>query len=305
MKISAIISTYNRAIFLPGLFDSILKQTLPVSDFEVIIINNNSSDGTESVSKEFINNKSGVRVSYLIEPKQGLSYGRNRGINESNSELVTFIDDDALLANDFLEKTVLFFEQHSDAGAMGGKILLHFTDKEPDWFNPFLAPLLGYFNCGDKTKRFRRDFFRGSNMTFRKALFDQHKPFDTRLGRIGNGLIGGEEKELFYRLKNNGVQLWYNPEAIVYHLVPVERTSHAFIRKQALGNGKGIRIQAEIEGRFSLWKAYLSELFKWGASLTLLIFYIISFQIRKGIIIIKFRYWVSKSLFFPAKETLS
>lgn len=297
MKISAIISTYNRARFLPGLFDSINNQTLPIDEFEVIIINNNSTDETELLSKEFINNRSKIKVFYYVETNQGLSYGRNRGIIESNFELVTFIDDDALLAMDFLEKTVSFFDEHPDAEAAGGKILLHFTEKKPDWYNPFLAPLLGYFNRGDKTKPFKRDYFRGSNMTFRKSLFDIYKPFDTRLGRMGERLRGGEEKELFYRLKNYGVQLWYNAEAIVYHLVPIERTSHTFIKKQALGTGKSINIQAKIEGKFSLWKAYLSEVIKWGASIAISLYYFIMLRFRKGIIIIKFRYWVSKGLF--------
>lgn len=297
MKISAIISTYNRARFLPGLFDSIKNQSLPFDEFEVIIINNNSTDETELLSKQFINNSSGIKVYYYVETNQGLSYGRNRGIAESRYELITFLDDDAVPATDFLEKTVSFFETHPDAGAAGGKILLQFIGKKPDWYNPFLAPLLGYFNSGDKTKPFVRNFFKGSNMTFRKSLFDIFTPFDIRLGRIGNGLIGGEEKELFYRLKNNGVQLWYNAEAVVFHLVPEERTTYNFVKKQALGTGKGLKIQAKIEGDFSLWKAYLAEVLKWIASLTISFSYFIMLQFRRGIIIIRFRYWVSKGLF--------
>jgi len=92
LKISAIISTYNRAQFLPGLFDSIKNQTLPADKFEVIIINNNSTDNTELLSMEFCNNNDGIKVYYYIESHQGLSFGRNRGISESNFDLVTFID---------------------------------------------------------------------------------------------------------------------------------------------------------------------------------------------------------------------
>lgn len=298
MKISAIISTYNRARFLPGLFDAIRNQTLLATEFEVVIVNNNSTDDTEILSQEFIKMNPGFKVSYCVETNQGLSFGRNRGIIESNSGLVTFLDDDALPAPEFLEKTVSFFETHPDAGAAGGKILLQFTGKKPDWFNPFLAPLLGYFNCGDKTKIFERTFFKGSNMTFRKSLFDIYSPFDFRLGRTGEGLIGGEEKELFYRLKNNGVQLWYIPEAVVYHLVPEERTSYDFIKKQAIGTGRGIKIQAGIEGGLSLFRGYLSELIKWGASTLISLYYFILLRGHKGIIILRFRYWVSKGLFF-------
>lgn len=296
MKISAIISTYNRDLFLPGLFDSFKSQTLPAADFEVIIINNNSTDKTESLTLEFIKNN-GINVRYFTETNQGLSFCRNRGILESDSELVTFIDDDALPAADFLEKTILFFDTHPDVGASGGKILLKFTGKKPAWYNDFLSPLLGYFNYGNSTRPFKNNFFRGSNMTFRRSLFDTHKPFDTRLGRKGTVLTGGEEKELFYRLKNCGVHLWYNAEAIVYHLVPAERTTVDYIRNQAYGTGKSKKVHARIEGKYSLLNTYLNEIIKWCASFAVSLFYFATFKFNKGIMIIRFRYWVSRTLF--------
>jgi glycosyltransferase involved in cell wall biosynthesis len=296
LKISAIISTYNRARFLPGLFDSLKGQTLPADQFEILIINNNSIDETELLSREFADNSNRINVRYFTETNQGLSYARNRGIKEAVHELVTFIDDDALPAEDFLEKTVLFFDEHPEAGAAGGKILLQFMDMKPAWYNRFLSPLLGYYNYGNRTKLFRHDYFRGSNMTFRKSLFDTFEPFDTRLGRFGDILTGGEEKELFYRLKNNGIRLWYIADATVYHLVPAERTTIEFIRKQAEGTGRGKKVQAEIEGGFSVLKAYLSEDLRWGASIFISLFYLITFRFQKAILILRFRYWVSMAL---------
>jgi glycosyltransferase involved in cell wall biosynthesis len=296
VKISAIISTFNRASFLPGLFDSLRDQTLSPDEFEVIIVNNNSTDSTEGLSKEFINNSIGIKVRYFAESNQGLSFARNRGIREAEGELVTFIDDDALPERDFFERTVIFFDGHPEAGAAGGKILLQFMDRKPDWYNRFLSPLLGYFNHGNRTRLFRTNYFRGSNMTFRKSLFDTFKPFDTRLGRFGTTLTGGEEKELFYRLKNKGVQLWYIADAVVYHLVPAERTTVDFIRKQAEGTGRGKKVQAKIEGRFSFLKALLAEDLRWGASIFISLFYFITFRFQKAILILRFRYWVSRAL---------
>jgi GT2 family glycosyltransferase len=133
-------------------------------------------------------------------------------------------------------------------------------------------------------------------MTFRKSLFETLKPFETSLGRSGGILTGGEEKELFYRLKNHGIQLWYIADAVVYHLVPAERTTIEFIRKQAEGTGRGKKIQARIEGRFSVLKAYISEDLRWGASIFISLFYIITFRFQKAIMILRFRYWVSMAL---------
>ena len=296
MKISAIISTYNRARFLPGLFESLQNQTLPVKEFEIIIINNNSTDDTEKLSGEFMNNHKGIRVSYFTEINQGLSYARNRGIMEAEGDLVTFIDDDALPADDFMEKSTRFFDEHPEAGASGGKILLRFLGKQPDWYNRFLSPLLGYFNYGSRTRLFRNNYFRGSNMTFRKSLFDSFEPFNVRLGRSGEISTGGEEKELFYRLRNYGIQLWYNSEAVVYHLVPEERTTAEFIRKQAIGTGRGKRVQAEIEGGLSLIKAFMAEDMRWCASLFISLFYFLTFRFQKGMMILRFRYWVTTAL---------
>jgi glycosyltransferase involved in cell wall biosynthesis len=296
LKISAIISTYNRARFLPVLFDSLQNQTLPANDFEVLIINNNSTDNTESLSREFLNNSRGISVRYFTETSQGLSFARNRGIKEAEGELVTFIDDDALPANDFLEMSVKFFDEHPEAGASGGKILLRFLDSKPGWYNRYLSPLLGYFNYGNSTRLFKNNYFRGSNMTFRKSLFDTFEPFNARLGRTGDVLTGGEEKELFFRLKKYGIELWYNAEAVVYHLVPEERTTIDFIRKQAIGTGRGKRVQAEIEGGLSMLKAYMSEDLRWAATIFISLFYFLTFRFQKGTMMFRFRFWVTRAL---------
>ena len=241
-------------------------------------------------------------IRYFTELNQGLSYARNRGITEAAGELVTFIDDDALPAEDFLEKTVRFFEEHPEAGAAGGKILLRFLDRKPEWYNRFLSPLLGYFNYGDKTRKFTTNYFRGSNMTFRKSLFEKFSPFDTRLGRFGTSLTGGEEKELFSRLKRGGIKLWYIADAVVYHLVPAERTTAEFIKKQAVGTGRGKRIQAQIEGSAAILKMLMAEDFRWAASVFIALFYFITFRFQKGIMILRFRGWLTSAILSTYKE---
>jgi len=82
----------------------------------------------------------------------------------------------------------------------------------------------------------------------------------------------------------------------VYHLVPPERTTVDFIRKQAEGTGRGKRIQAQIEGNLSILKALISEDLRWGASVFISLFYFITFRFSKAIMILRFRYWVSRAL---------
>ena len=296
MQISAIVSTYNRAEFLKGLFDSVLAQTVSLGQIELIIVNNNSTDKTAEICHDFIGKHPELRTVYCEETRQGLSYGRNRGIEESNYELITFLDDDAVPAPDFMEKTISFFEIHPLVNAIGGKILLRYMGEPPDWYNPFLASLLGYFNPGDRERSFRHNYFRGSNMSFRKTLFTKYKPFNPLLGRVGRDLYGNEEKELFYRLKEAGEPMWYVPSAVVYHLVPPARTETDFVRKQALGTGSSQRKQARVKGTSQEWIAVFKELLKWGITLGLSVIYLLVFKPAVAFMLIRFRFWVSKGM---------
>lgn len=294
--ISAIVSTYNRAHFLPILFDSIASQSVDFEQYEVVIVNNNCTDNTEEVCQKFMIDHPKIQTTYCIETSQGLSFGRNRGIAESKGDLVTFLDDDAFLAPDFFEKTLSFFQNHPGINAIGGKILLHYMKEKPAWFNPFMSSLLGYFNCGDKEKVFTNTYFRGSNMSFRKSLFDKYDGFNILLGRVGKQLYGNEEKELFYRLKSKGEEMWYVPSTVVYHLVPIERTYSEFIKRQAIGTGISQRQHAQIKGKISVFVGIIAELMKWGATLILFIFYFLTFRVPVAIMLLKFRFWVSQGI---------
>jgi glucosyl-dolichyl phosphate glucuronosyltransferase len=299
IEISAIISTYNRAHFLDVLFDSITKQTIAPDRFEVVIVNNNCTDNTEDVCQKFRTENPSVKVFYCIETQQGLSYGRNRGIAESKGRIVTFLDDDAFLAPDFFETTLNFFDKHNEINAIGGKILLHYMEKKPSWYNPYLASLLGYFNPGDNEGPFgKHNYFRGSNMSFRKEIFEKYGDFNTSLGRVGKSLFGNEEKELYFRFKDKGEAMWYVPSAVVYHLVPIERTYSDFVKRQAIGTGASQRQHALIKGKWHILLAVLSEAAKWAATFLLAFFYMLTLRLSIASMLVRFRWWVSKGIIY-------
>jgi glycosyltransferase involved in cell wall biosynthesis len=295
-EISAIISTYNRARFLDGLFNSVLNQTIDSRRYEIVIVNNNCTDNTAEICEKFMIEHPEITVNYCIETNQGLSFGRNRGIIESKSSIVTFLDDDAVIAPDFFETTLTFFNNHPEVNAIGGKILLKYMDKKPSWYNPYLASLLGYFNPGDKEKIFTKGFFRGSNMSFRKEIFNKYEAFNTSLGRVGKNLAGSEEKELFYRFKSKGEMMWYVPSTVVYHLVPIERTYPDFVKRQAIGTGSSQRQHALINGKVSYLICLISELMKWGVTAALAVFYLLTFRFSVGTMLVRFRWWVSTGI---------
>lgn len=304
-RISVVICTYNREQFLPGLMESIVLQSLHRQDFEILFINNNSTDRTESICQQFIQDYSGYSIRYLTETDQGLSYARNCGIREAQGEYITFADDDAILAPDFLEKVCNFLDKHPDIAEVGGPIFLKYLGNIPAWENPYMNSLLGYFYPSPVSyymKKKNKKYPRGSNMTFRTAVFSDCGGFNTALGRIKKALIGGEEKDMAFRILSAGKKIAYIPEAIVYHLVPEARTTIPFIREQALGIGTSEQIRSKANKEYP--KRLLIETIKWGATFILWFYYSISFKFQKANMLIRFRYWVSQGLMRTIKPEI-
>ncbi|NBV07584.1 MAG: glycosyltransferase family 2 protein [Flavobacteriia bacterium] len=302
-KISVAICTYNREKYLPQLFQSIEKQTLPESAYEILLIDNNSPGNTHELFTHFLTENPSKHGEYFLETNQGLSHARNRAIQESNAPLITFLDDDAFIDVDYLNVLVNTFENYPEVGAIGGPISLHYEDIIPKWENKYLNSLLGYFNRGNELHYFsEKDYPRGSNMAFRTLLFEKTGTFDVQLGRIGANLFGGEEKDLFNRIYKQKISVLYQPDARVFHCVPNERTTFDFIKKQALGTGQSERIRSKAEGTGSLLKRIFSEGIKWMGSFVLWFLFAFKGQPSKGNMILFFRYWVSYGLVINPKK---
>lgn len=295
--ISAVICTYNREKYLSGLLKSILNQTVGTDQFEIVLINNNSTDNTENVAMEFKANHPSITFRYFVETNQGLSFARNRGVKEAKGEYITFLDDDAFLSENYFEKIIAFFEKHPSSVAVGSKILLHYEDNIPNWENKYLNSLMGFYNPGDEEFVYNSDDYpRGSNMSFRATIFEKVGYFNTNLGRVGRNLLGGEEKDLFQRIYKHKSTVHYIPDAIVYHCVPNERTTSEFIKKQAIGTGSSEWQRVKDEGGIAKIKRLGQEIVKWIASFMLFFVYLVKRKPAKGIMIMRFRFWVTKGI---------
>ena len=135
-------------------------------------------------------------------------------------------------------------------------------------------------------------------MSFRKEVFELIGNFNISLGRIKSGLGGGEEKDIFLRMYTQKMKVVYVPDAIVHHRIPIERTQIAYIKKQAKGIGSSEKQRTLQIGLLSYFKRILEELAKWGASIFLFMYYLTTLKPQKGLMIIRFRYWVSWKLLF-------
>ncbi len=296
MKISVIICSYNREKFILTALSSVASQTLSKDKFEIVIVNNNSTDRTGEIARQFITNNPDITARYYDETDQGLSYARNRGIRESRGNVVSFIDDDAIAEPDFLEAAYNYLTQNPDVSCIGGKILLRFDCEKPEWLNKYMASLLGWFDLGDQGGPFKRmNYPRGSNMFFKKDLFEKYGYFDVELGRKGNTLMGAEEKEINQRMRT-AEKIMYVPKAVVHHRVPYERTTPEFIKKQAVGIGRSYRQMFYTKGFKGKAKLFFFESCKWIGTIILALRYWLSCKSAKAKMVIRFRKWVLKGI---------
>ncbi|MFA9390566.1 MAG: glycosyltransferase [Prolixibacteraceae bacterium] len=295
IPISLIICTYNRDKFLPLCLAALTRQDCSVDDFEIILINNNSTDTTDQICHNFLEQNKKIHFNYFIETKQGLSVARNRGIAESIGKVISFIDDDAIICDNYVSNLLKHFLS-SDLMAGGGKILPKWETQAPIWINKYLLPLFSLIDMGEKQKPFTgKRYPIGANMFFKKEIFDEIGLFNEELGRTGKNMMGGEEKDIFNKIKAKNHQINYFPDIWVYHIIPDERTTVSFVRKQAYGIGlsEKVRTSDSLKNR-SL--SIVSEGMKWGATLLIVLAHLFNLRFSSAIMLIRFRYWVTSKL---------
>ena len=105
-SVSVIVCTYNRSGSLLDTLDSLANMVVSKSvDWEVLVVDNNSTDDTKKITEAFID-RGNHHFRYLLEPVQGLSFARNRGINTSGGRILAFTDDDVLVDKNWLMKII-------------------------------------------------------------------------------------------------------------------------------------------------------------------------------------------------------
>jgi glycosyltransferase involved in cell wall biosynthesis len=293
MKVSVIICTYNREKYLPITLEKFTKQTSSYDQFEILIIDNNSNDNTSKLSKEFISNNPEIDCKYILELKQGLSYARNIGIQESKNEILSFIDDDAFVRPEFISNTILNFQINENLAAIGGKIIPVYESYKPKWMSKYLLPLVAALNLGNKAVPFKGNKFPiGANMAFIKSIFEKYGIFDVQLGRKGYELEGGEEKEFFSRLKKEKEIILYIPDVVVDHIIPQKRIEVTYIKGLAVGVGTSEKKRLRNANYETRIKRVLDELLKIGGTFILFFYHLARLEPHGAWMLVRFRIWV-------------
>jgi glucosyl-dolichyl phosphate glucuronosyltransferase len=225
MRISVILCTFNRSQALTKALESVAASVLPASvEWQVLVVDNNSQDQTRGVVEEFCRRFPG-RFRYQYEPRQGKSYALNAGVREARGDILAFVDDDVTVEPDWLQNLTAALADKQWAGT-GGRILPERTFAPPPWLSlegPYaLGGVLVFFDRGDKPGELDWAPY-GTNMAFRKEMFDKYGAFRADLGPQPGSEIRGEDTEFGRRLMAAGERLRYEPSAVVYHEVPEKR----------------------------------------------------------------------------------
>ena len=240
LRFSIVICTYNRLDHLPAAIDSALQQTLDPAAYEVIVVDNSSTDGTADAVQSLLATHPNLR--YKSEMRLGLATARNTGWQAASGDYVAFLDDDAKAERDWLAtaRDLLDAAASTDAAlvhCVGGPILPFYTSPKPSWW----LDKYEIRTRGDGQRLLRQgEFFSGSNMIWRRASLAAYGGFEINAGMKGTQLGMGEETALFRRIweAETAPRFLYSPALRVYHWVPPEKMTMGYIVKRAAAVGQ-------------------------------------------------------------------
>lgn len=197
--ISVIIPTFNRSEKLKLVLEALNKQNLPFHYFEIIVIDNNSKDDTKEVVEFSTRKYKNLDIKYICEKQQGLNFARNCGVQQAQSDIVAFLDDDAVPQTDWLQ-TLLHTYKDTTVGCVGGRIIPSFPEdaRLPHWLS---AIFNGYFSGfdpgGSQIMELSEDdgFPYGANISFKKEAILSTGLFKPKLDRCGKILLLAERRK--------------------------------------------------------------------------------------------------------------
>ncbi len=295
IKISLVICTYNRDKYLPEALESIHLQDASKDLFELIIIDNNSTDNTASISKSFIKNNPDLYTAYYFEKNKGLSFARNRGITEAAAPVIAYVDDDAILSPGYIQHLASFFDAYNDAVGSGGKVIPKYeSGQPPNWMNKYLNGFVGNHDLGENIKAYSKKmkYPPGCNMAYKKEILLQAGGFNNDLK------FRSDDKYIFHRIIEISDQIYYVPGAWLFHYIDADRLSFENFKKLFLKTGNEEKIRSRSEGgSFAAFKKGIEFIFKFKVSLLLFFIFFLRGKAIKGKYVVLSQWFTLKGFF--------
>ena len=249
MYITVAICTWNRASLLDQTLIEMRKLCIPPGvEWELLVVNNNCTDKTDSVLEK---HQRLLPLRRIFEPKQGLSNARNRAVDAARGKLLLWTDDDVLVSPHWLEAYVTAAISWPHASFFGGSVTPWFQVAPPGWVLrnlPTLAHCWALIDHGCETRPLgTNEVVHGANMAFQTTRLRQY-PFDARLGRVGKGLGGNEEIAILRRMRREGHAGVWVGSASVKHFIPPERLTLTYVWELSRRSGAEDYDPAEFAG---------------------------------------------------------
>jgi len=240
--ISICICTYNRSESLWRTLDSLAKQDdIDSGALEVLIVDNNCTDGTANVVEAF---REKLPIRRVTEHRQGLSHARNRAVADFRGEVLLFTDDDIRFGPGWLTAYRDAIRRFPDTDYFGGRILPDWGQRKPRWIGdeplPLIDGVLGWFDHGAETRLVwpTEEPPFGASFAVRRRLFEKTGLFRIDLGTGGMGLGRGEETEFLMRARKIGAQGVYVGEALCFHAYDRARFTFAALWRYGIACGR-------------------------------------------------------------------
>ena len=261
IELSVIVSSRNRAKQLATLIKCLgTQKNIEKLAWEIVIVDNNSSDNTKEVSYAFCEG-SNLKINYIFEPKTGLSYARNAGVLASKGSLLLFVDDDILIPPEFISNALFGAQEFSDVHIFGFKVLPDFDGlKFPFWMTfkkPFniSQSFLPVHDLGSEPLSYPNRITQnplGACFLVKKEVFEKLGPFREDIGAGQSG--AHEDSEFFWYALINKFKILYWPYAALYHPVTPGRLTGKYLHQWYFNSGKSLYLVKNTGRIFNLNK---------------------------------------------------
>jgi glycosyltransferase involved in cell wall biosynthesis len=240
--VSVLICCHNAAARLvPTLRHLLAQQTSEATPWEVVVVDNASSDGTAEVARSVWPADHPVPLRVISEPRLGVGHARVRGLAEASYEYASFVDDDNWVCPQWVETVCAIFDRNPEVGACGSRNEAVFEVPPPPWFDRYkrsyavgdLGPVAQYMSFADVW---------GAGCSLRRTAWQQLQKagFSLRLiSRQGTQLNSGEDTEMCGALALLGWKILYDPRLHLRHFMPTQRLTWTYLRRLWRGFGKG------------------------------------------------------------------
>jgi glycosyltransferase involved in cell wall biosynthesis len=233
LDITVAIRVYNGATRLPSMLDRLRSQIqLELVSWEVLIVDNNSTDNTADIVRDCQSNwLPQCQLRYVFESQQGAAIARRRAIHEANGQIIAFLDDDNLPAPNWVAAAHTFAQTHPNAGAYGSRILPDYEVEPPQNFQR----ISHYLPTMERKNAFRYDSYKrglpvGAGLVIRKQVWLDLVTDQIVQGPVGKGFsLKGEETEALSYIKQSSWEIWYNPEMTIVHKIPKWRLERDYL----------------------------------------------------------------------------